>query len=109
MDIFVRGLTVLLFSFRRPERKEGSVTVSDLLGVFSVESNVNDPVATDAAKFMIQRFLECDLLPAVDTVNAPLDYDDRKLSDEAFCEIYWRQSRTSMTMFFSTTGPEWIA
>ncbi len=84
MDIFVRGLTVLLFGYKRPERDGRTVTVSDLLGVFSNNSEGKDPVASVPAEYMIQRFFECDLLPAVDNIAAPLDYDDRNLSDEQF-------------------------
>jgi septum site-determining protein MinD len=85
MDIFVRGLTVLLFGFKRPERKEGSITVSDLLGVFPDQSKGKGPASSDIKQYMIQRFFECDVLPAVDNISAPLDYDDKSLSDEAFC------------------------
>lgn len=86
MDIFVRGLTVLLFGFRRPERKDGSVTVSDLLGIFSEQSEGREPVSSDERQYMIQRFFECDVLPAVDNIGSPLDYDDRSLSNEDFCD-----------------------
>lgn len=84
VDIFVRGLTVLLFGFRRPERRNGKVTVSDLLGIFSENSEARQPLATDQSQYMIQRFFECDILPAVDNIAAPLDYDDKSLSDENF-------------------------
>jgi septum site-determining protein MinD len=83
-DIFVRGLTILLFGFKRPERKDGAVTVSDLLGVFSENSQARNPLPSDRSHYMIQRFYECDVLPAVDNIGAPLDYDDRSLSDEQF-------------------------
>jgi septum site-determining protein MinD len=84
MDIFVRGLTVLLFGFARPDREGGQITVSDLLGVFSEGSEERPPVATNKKNYMIQRFFECDLLPAVDNIAAPLDYDDRNLGNESF-------------------------
>lgn len=84
MDIFVRGLTVLLFGFARPDRQRGNVTVSDLLGVFSEQSKEREPLVGNRSNYMIQRFFECDVLPAVDNVAAPLDYDDRNLADESF-------------------------
>ena len=87
MDIFVRGLTVLLFGFKRPDRMDGSTTVSDLLGVFATSSKNKKPVASELDQYMIQRFFECDVLPAVDNISAPLDYDDKNLSDEEFCEL----------------------
>lgn len=91
MDIFVRGLTVLLFGFKRPERREGHVTVSDLLGIFAAQSKDRPPLDEDPERYMIQRFFECDVLPAVDNVSAPLDYDDRSLSDEEFCNASIRK------------------
>lgn len=85
MDIFVRGLTVLLYSFRRPKR-DGNSTVSDLLGIFSNESQDRGPVETDASTYKLERFHECDVLPAVSNIGEPLDYDDTSLSDEKFCQ-----------------------
>jgi septum site-determining protein MinD len=85
MDIFVRGLTVLLFGFKRPDRKEGVITTSELLGIYPENSSEKTPLPNDRSRYMIQRFLECDVLPAVDNISAPLDYDDRNLSDEKFC------------------------
>lgn len=85
MDIFVRGLTVLLYSFRRPKR-DGNSTVSNLLGIFSSESQKRGPVKTDASTYKLERFHECDVLPAVSNIGEPLDYDDTNLSDEKFCQ-----------------------
>ena len=82
IDIFVRGLTVLLYSFRRPKQRDGNSTVSDLLGIFASESQERGPVDTDASTYMLERFHECDVLPAVRNVGEPLDYDDTSLSDE---------------------------
>ncbi len=85
MDIFVRGLTVLLYSFRRPTH-DGNSTVSDLLGIFANESQDRGPVETDTSTYMIERFHECDVLPAVRNIGEPLDYDDTSLSNEEFCQ-----------------------
>jgi septum site-determining protein MinD len=84
MDIFVRGLTVLLFEYKRPERDGRSITVSDLLGIFPSGSEGKSPLPNVEGEYMIQRFFECDVLPAVDNIAAPLDYDDKSLSDEEF-------------------------
>ena len=86
LDIFVRGLTVLMFSFRRPEATKQQATVSTILGIFANQrSKSREPPSLPFEKLLIQRFLECDLLPAVERINAPLDYDDRSLSSEQFC------------------------
>ncbi|WP_443748152.1 nucleotide-binding protein [Asticcacaulis solisilvae] len=85
MDIFVRGLTVLLFGFGKPDKSRGKYTTSDLMGVFEKSSQDKRPLPTDSGKYLIQRFFECDVLPAVDNIGAPLDYDDENLSNEQFC------------------------
>jgi septum site-determining protein MinD len=84
LDIFVRGLTVLLAGFGTRDRRPGQLTVSDLLGVFSERSEGRQPLKADKENYMLHRFFECDLLPAVDNIAAPLDYDDRSLSDENY-------------------------
>lgn len=86
MDIFVRGLTVLLHKFRRPSDKSGKITVSDILGVFDENSADRGPVDLQNNNFKIQRFLDCDVLPAVQDIGEPLDYNDRDLSNEQFGE-----------------------
>lgn len=90
LDIFVRGLTVLLYGIKRPERSIAKYTTSDLLGIFDSKSSTRNPVGDsptgdDADEYLVERFLECDVLPAVDNIAAPLDYDDRCLSDAEFC------------------------
>ena len=85
LDIFVRGLTVLLHKFRRPSKKmSGDITTSDVFGVFEENSDKRVPVKTSLEKLRIQRFLECDVLPAVRDLGEPLDYDDKDLSNESF-------------------------
>lgn len=85
LDIFVRGLTVLLYSFRAPS-VDKKLTVSDLLGVFSEGSQYRGPIDLDiGSDLTIEKFLEVDVLPSVERINFPLDYDDRSLSDEGFC------------------------
>lgn len=85
LDIFVRGLTVLLYSFQKPP-KDSDLTVSDILGVFSEGSQEKGPLVEKLrSNLSIQRFLEVDMLPSVRRINWPLDYDDRSLSDEHFC------------------------
>lgn len=84
MDIFVRGLTVLLFSYTRPERSGGKVTISDALGVYAEKSEETGPTIYSKESFMIERFFECDVIPSVENVALPLDYNDRSLSDEKF-------------------------
>jgi septum site-determining protein MinD len=85
LDIFVRGLTVLLYSFRAPS-VDKKLTVSDLLGVFSEDSQYRGPIDLDiGSDLTIEKFLEVDVLPSVERINFPLDYDDRSLSDEGFC------------------------
>ena len=84
MDIFVRGLTILLFSFTRPERSSGKITVSDTLGVYSEKSEETGPTDYKKEDFLIERFFECDVIPSVENVALPLDYNDRSLSDEEF-------------------------
>ena len=84
MDIFVRGLTVLLFSYTRPEKVNSKITISDTLGIYSEHSKDIGPRAYKKEDFLIERFFECDVLPAVQNIAFPLDYDDRSLSDEKF-------------------------
>lgn len=85
LDIFVRGLTVLLYSFRAPPTLP-KLTVSDLLGVYSYDSQDRGPLEFNiGSDLTIEKFLEVDILPSVERINFPLDYDDRSLSDEKFC------------------------
>lgn len=84
MDIFVRGLTVLLFSYTRPEKINSKITISDTLGIYSEHSKEIGPKSYKKEDFLIERFFECDVLPAVQNIAFPLDYDDRSLSDENF-------------------------
>jgi len=84
MDIFVRGLTVLLFSYTRPKQGIKKITISDILGVYSENSKGSEPPIYNKEDFLIERFFECDVLPAVENVAYSLDYDDRNLSDEKF-------------------------
>lgn len=83
MDIFVRGLTVLLHRFRKASAATGTSTISDLLGIFDKESQKRGPV--DGSNLALIRFGEADVAPAVSDVSAPLDYDDTALSEEHFC------------------------
>jgi hypothetical protein len=83
MDIFVRGLTVLLHRFRKTSTGIGTSTISDLLGIFERESQRRGPV--DGSNLALIRFGEADVAPAVSDVSAPLDYDDTALSEERFC------------------------
>ena len=83
MDIFVRGLTVLLHRFRKASAGTGTSTISDLLGIFEQESRERGPV--EGSNPVLIRFGEADVAPAVGDVSAPLDYDDTALSDENFC------------------------
>lgn len=86
MDIFVRGLTVMLYSFKKTTPSDNNyATVSELLGIFEEDSASKPPIQIDN-KILIERFFECDVLPAVRNVAYPLDYDDRNLSEEVFCE-----------------------
>lgn len=85
MDIFVRGLTVLLHFFRRHPPHSGAITISDAFGVFKADSQQQRPVHVVRGELALQRFGECDVIPAVDEVSAPLDYDDTALSKEQFC------------------------
>lgn len=87
MDIFVRGLTVLLYSFSKPDDRRNSLAVSDLLGVFTSESAARAPKRRGRDAYLIHRFFECDVLPAVANISTPLDYDDKNLSEEKFCEV----------------------
>ncbi len=84
MDIFVRGLTVLLFSYTRPEMESKKITISDALGVYAEKSEDTGPKNYTKDNFLIERFFECDVLPAVENIAIPLDYNDRSLSDEKF-------------------------
>lgn len=86
MDIFVRGLTILASGLRAIDKESSALTVSQLLGVFAERSEGRPPIeGTDLRSYAIVRLLECDVLPAVDNIGAPLDYDDTSLSDESFC------------------------
>ena len=85
LDIFVRGLTVLLHKFRRPSKKTfGEITTSEIFGVFESDSENRLPETISLEKLRVQRFLECDVLPAVRDLGEPLDYDDKDLSNEGF-------------------------
>jgi septum site-determining protein MinD len=85
LDIFVRGLTVLLHQFRRPSKRiSGEITTSELFGVYQEDSERRPPTETNFEKLKIQRFLESDVLPAVRDLGEPLDYDDKDLSNEQF-------------------------
>ncbi len=84
-DIFVRGLTILLHSFKRKKTEDNLINFSDILGINKVNSKDIEPVKFKKEDLNLSRFFECDVLPAVDSISAPLDYDDRDLSDEKFC------------------------
>jgi septum site-determining protein MinD len=96
MDIFVRGLTVLLFSYTRPERSGGKVTISDALGVFTEKSEETGPTVYKKENFLIERFFECDVIPSVENVALPLDYNDRSLSDETFTNEVLKKIKMTM-------------
>ena len=85
-DIFVRGLTIMLFSYQKPSKDGDSYTTSDLLGVFEKERNKKQPDDYYKKGFYIQRFFECDVLPSVRNISHPLDYSDRDLGDKDFCK-----------------------
>ena len=87
MDIFVRGLTVLLQDFRQAPIDGGrNMTVSGILGVFAENSESYAPLPFSVDDLSIQRFFECDVLQSVSSVSDPLDYSDRSLSDRKFGE-----------------------
>ena len=81
LDIFVRGLTVLIDSTSQKKKGTGKITVSELLGLTEIESENYEPVkVSNFDQLRIDRFLECDVLPSTQHISSPLDYDDRDLS-----------------------------
>ena len=85
LDIFVRGLTIL-FSNYLPGglHAESKITVSDLLlqsGKVSQDALKNLP-----KELAVSRFFECDMLPACESVGAPIDYGHVQLSSFRFCK-----------------------
>lgn len=83
-DIFVRGLTILLHGFKRKKMENNLINFSDILGINKENSKNIEPAKISLENLDLSRFFECDVLPAVDSISAPLDYDDRDLSDEKF-------------------------
>ncbi|NMH26478.1 nucleotide-binding protein [Flavobacterium silvaticum] len=100
MDIFVRGLTVLLDSFGNYGYKSPfNITTSDLLGVYRNNSKNYDPLSIP--DLAIERFFECDVLRAVSNISQPLDYNDKDLSDQDFCnaQINYLLSHKSVSVY----------
>ena len=73
-DIFVRGLTILLMQSASGKARSDGMSVTELLGMRHVgESNT-------LKELLIRRFLECDVLPAVSDINAPINYDEELMT-----------------------------
>ena len=54
LDIFVRGLTIMLFSYQKPSKNIEDYTISDLLGVYEQNSDEKKPDASYESSFFIQ-------------------------------------------------------
>lgn len=91
MDIFVRGLTILLYDFKKKQSNTKRLTVSEIFGIYSENSEDKKPIYYKSGDLAFERFFECDVLPAVSNIGDPLDYNDRDLSNQDFCD---KQIRT---------------
>ena len=86
MDIFVRGLTVLLYDFKKRQSNKKLLTVSEIFGIYSENSENKKPIEYNSGDLAFERFFECDVLPAVSNIGDPLDYNDKDLSNQSFCD-----------------------
>lgn len=86
MDIFVRGLTVLLYDFKKRQSSKKLLTISDIFGIYSEGSEYKKPIDYNSGDLAFERFFECDVLPAVSNIGDPLDYNDKDLSNQQFCD-----------------------
>jgi cellulose biosynthesis protein BcsQ len=86
MDIFVRGLTVLLYDFKKRQSDKTLLTVSEIFGIFAEDSEKRKPINYNKSNLAFERFFECDVLPAVSNIGDPLDYNDKDLSNQQFCD-----------------------
>lgn len=86
MDIFVRGLTILLYDFKKRQSNKKLLTVSDIFGIYAENSEIRKPVNYKSSELAFERFFECDVLPAVSNIGDPLDYNDKELSNQNFCD-----------------------
>lgn len=81
MDIFVRGLTILISDYLETGFKQDErLTVSDFL-IGNLNKNSMD---ISIENLSIYRFFECDVLLACNNISAPLEYDNAKLSSLNF-------------------------
>ena len=87
IDIFVRGLTVLIENYKRERNvKSDRITTSAILGIYEMESERKKPIEVVLNNLCIYKLFDCDVLVAVDTIQKSLDYNDKDISDEMFCK-----------------------
>ena len=91
LDIFVRGLTILLSSYIQKHTLDyRGATVSDLLGSKRNEYPLSrmDILSLDHPGLAISRFFECDILQATRDIGEPLDYDEQMFADPSFTKEF---------------------
>ena len=73
MDIFVRGLTILLKSFKKSSSIEDKLSMTDIM----MKISKNDICYEN---LMIERFYECDILLSVANIGAPFSNKTNKIN-----------------------------
>ena len=78
LDIFVRGLSILLSKYTKRPFNSKKVTVSAFLfmGKRKVDYDWHNINEREFFGFATSRFFECDILPAVGDIGDPLEYDE---------------------------------
>ncbi len=90
LDIFVRGLTILLSHYiqKRPVDHEG-VTISDLLSPNNFTARA--VLSSQSPGLAVSRFFECDFLPATKDIGEPIDYDEKMFTSLDFNKEFMDQ------------------
>lgn len=86
LDIFVRGLSILLSKYTKRTLKPKEVTVSDFLFMGRKKQDIDwhDIGDKKFSGFATSRFFECDILPAVRDIGDPLEYSEIAFTSKKF-------------------------